>query len=202
MSRSFNGSNQYLRHNGSVGIAAPCSISCWIKTSSGAQTAGVITTLNTAVSEGFAILLIGGKAYAADRANAVSVASYATNRWVHIVGAFTNNSLRSVYLDNVKTTNSSSVAGVLPNANVDVGRYGNDSSYYTGLVAEVAFWNIALNETDVYQLYVGASPKKVKPSSLIQYWPLVDTNNQNSIKGTILTNNGSTNPLDHPRIYN
>ena len=57
-----------------------------------------------------------------------------------------------------------------------IGKRSNDSQFFGGDIAELAIWNIALSDDDVFALGDPdnrVSPLLVRPDALVGYWPLV-----------------------------
>jgi hypothetical protein len=55
-----------------------------------------------------------------------------------------------------------------------IGRRTNSalSGYYSGRVAEAAIWSVALADAEIAALAAGVLPYRVRPGSLLAYWPL------------------------------
>ena len=44
--------------------------------------------------------------------------------------------------------------------------------YWSGMIAEVGIWDVALTDIEMAMLAAGYSPLFIRPASLVQYWPL------------------------------
>ena len=131
---------------------------------------------------------------------AISSNNVVTGSWQHVAGVWASSTSRSIYLQNVKVTNSVS-ASVASSGYIDIGNLlpVDLARPWDGAIAEVAVWSVALTDTEVASLSKGISPRKIRPQSLVFYSPL--TRNVQDIRGAaILTDTGTT-AADHPRIY-
>ncbi len=79
--------------------------------------------------------------------------------------------------------------------------------YFSGILAEVGVWNVALTTIEMAMLAAGYSPLFVRSANLVQYWPLRAAwatpnsgNYMDLMSGTMF--DGNTDGLDdeHPRI--
>lgn len=133
----------------------------------------------------------------------VSSNTYPTTGWNGGGGVYASPTMRSVFLNGVKTSNATSSTPVnsLPQLSVGVRRGTTPTVPATGgvIIAEVGVWDIALTDAEFAALYSGVSPLSVRPQSLRHYWPLVrDIMDTQSIPPTLV---GSITPSPHPRIY-
>lgn len=69
---------------------------------------------------------------------------------------------------------------------------------YIGDVWEVGYWNANLTADEIAALAKGFSPKTIRQSALIDYWPLV--RGSNGIKGIIPNDELGTTVVPHGRI--
>jgi hypothetical protein len=99
---------------------------------------------------------------------------YSTNVWTHACGVFETTTSRAVYINggSVGTNTQSS----LPTGfnQIQIGRVDGTTpaSYMEGRVAEAGLWNVALSTNEISALAAGASPREVRPGSLVGYWPI------------------------------
>lgn len=130
--------------------------------------------------------------------------TYSVNTWNAAGGVHAGMLMRSVYLNNVKTSNVISLSpsgysvwatGIRRNT------AGTTAAPATNLIiGEVAGWNAALTDEDFDALYKGTSPQSVRPESLAIYTPY--DGKFNNLWGTPLSVVGSpTLQQSHPRIY-
>jgi hypothetical protein len=119
--------------------------------------------------------------------------------WGHAVGLFTSSTSRRPYLNAVAAavdTNSRSPTGIdrmVLGARVT-------AQFLNGLMAEVAIWDVALNDAEITSLSKGFSPRRIRPQSLKFYAPLIRT--LQDLRGALtITNNNSATVAAHPRVY-
>jgi hypothetical protein len=126
------------------------------------------------------------------------------NQWCHLCGVIESNSSRKVYLDGTEVgSNTTSIStqdaanSILIGARSNSGSIGN---YFSGDIAEVGIWNVALTAAEIASLAKGMTCDKVRPQSLVFYAPLVrDLIDAKS--GLALTNNNGATVANHPRVY-
>lgn len=80
--------------------------------------------------------------------------------------------------------------------------YGTGASAGDRSLAEVAIWSVALDAAERAAYANGASPRLIRPTSLVAYWPLVGTQSpepeiRNGVSATV-TAAGTD---EHPRVY-
>jgi hypothetical protein len=66
--------------------------------------------------------------------------------------------------------------------------------------AEVGIWNAALTAAEIASLADGFTCDKVRPQSLVAYFPLI-RDLQDLRGGLTITNNNSATVANHPRVY-
>ena len=140
-----------------------------------------------------------------NNATAVTVANQVVSAWNHAAGVFTSNTSRTVYLNGVGISSSTSIAGATGTAfnSMAIGRRHTVSTspqYSSGRIAEVGVWTAALTADEILSLNAGVSPALVRPQSLVFYAPLV-RDLQDVRGGLAITNNNGATVVDHPRIY-
>ncbi len=143
----------------------------WFAVSDQAQTSQqhVITTNGTAVNV---------RSRNTTFRTAVATGTVTVGNWHHICGVWASSASRSAYFDGGgKGTETTSVTDPVL-THFGVARY-NDSSPGTdvnGRIAHVAAWTVALTDAEVALLALGMSPLKVRPASLVGYWPMHNFN--------------------------
>lgn len=88
-------------------------------------------------------------------AGSTSAATLSAGVWYHIVCVYSPSTRMTTYLNGVVTNNNTtSIPSALPNNTYDVniGRY-QTGSYFDGLLQDVVFWNVALTDAEVANLY-------------------------------------------------
>ncbi len=107
-----------------------------------------------------------------------SSASVHDSTWVCVVGVFTSDTDRKIYIkDSTQTasnTTSTIVAAILDS--ITVGSAANGNAPTLGLIAEAAIWSVALSTSDI-DAYCGRTVTALKAScvnqvNLLGYWPL------------------------------
>lgn len=176
VSRSFNGSSQYLEATTPV-TAVPLTIACWVRP-------GTLTGSHEVVA---AMTSPGGTAANAFRLNvsssagarAVQVGNSSTgfsafgtalpSGWSHVAAVFAANNSRTAYQNGVAGT--ANTTNLIPSAvptTLRTARYDSTAlNYFPGLVAHPAIWNVALNAGEVLALAQGAPPWLVRPEGLV-----------------------------------
>jgi len=215
MSRSFNGSTDYLSYAGAVDAAHPMSFALWFnKPSTSFATAFSISNTNVSNPNRNSIILSNTPNVRAFSSNsggtttaiAISTANYSTNTWHHACAVFSSNSSRTIYLDGGNSATNTTTVGVNTGSFVatTIGAYSNSTGIgqpCDGLIAEVAVWNTSLTADDAASLASGISPMLVRPDVLVAYWPLFGEASPeiDIVRGQDATVNGAT-AGDHPRI--
>lgn len=136
-------------------------------------------------------------------AGTATVGSPVTNTWRHAAGVFTSTTSRTVYLDGTTTaTNTTSVSDPTSLDNLTIGARRNSSivNYFTGSIAEVGIWNVALAADEIASLADGMTCDKIRPQNLVFYAPLI-RDLQDVRGGLSITNNNGATVANHPRVY-
>lgn len=105
---------------------------------------------------------------------AVTTATYTANAWNHVAGVWSAADARASFLHGAnKATNavSKTPAGL---DRFSIGRHGDSTpgTYMQGRIAEVGVWNVALSDGEIALLGRGISPLRIRPQSLVLYYPL------------------------------
>ena len=119
-----------------------------------------------------------------------TVPTISTSTWVH-VGIVHNGTSATLYLNGVAS--SSGVQTVeSPNANYGtafkVGSYYTGSTYFPGLIDEVAVFNSALSSTNITAIYNSGVPNDISSLSPVGWWRMGDND---GATGTTITDQGS-----------
>jgi hypothetical protein len=195
-------SSQGLNYVPSV-TALPISISLWAKPTSIIESMCCFN-IESSVDDGHFLLITSTKIRLGSHgvSGPLSVNSLSAGNWYHIAAVLTSTTNRALFLDNSKTTDATSApVGAFTRGGIGCFWAGSVSAPWNGLIANVGLWNAALTDDEITSLSKGISAKKVRPSSLVDQWPLVG-GVLNGIKGTVATNNNSSvTNVDHPRIY-
>ena len=136
------------------------------------------------------------------QANANSTTGTTINTWHHAAGVWDASDSRAAFIDGgSKGTNGTDVSPATLNR-TNIGTLNRNSgpiNNVSGLVAEVAIWNIALTDEEVAVLAAGYSPLFVHPQNLILYSPMIRSI-QDRIGAVGMTSSGSPTVADHPPI--
>ncbi len=127
------------------------------------------------------------------------------NTWTHACGVFTSSTLRDGYIHGVlrgsNTNDTTPTAIDRTNIGVAQGQFG-DGDHFSGRLAEVGLWDVALNQLEISALAQGVPPNLIRRGHLKGYWPLVRP-------GVALDESGSgvhmidvqgTQPATHPKL--
>ena len=121
----------------------------------------------------------------------------------HIAGSLSGTTAR-VYINGSQAA-STTVGSILTQTGMDrlgIGALvrGNVQGHYSGQVAEVGIWNVALTAAEIASLAKGFACSSVRPQSLVFYAPLI-RNLQDLKAGVTITNNNTATVAAHPRVY-
>jgi len=132
--------------------------------------------------------------------------------WVLVVGVFTADNDRDVYIETSANVGSSTADKPLTatlNTIAIGGGTHSDFAGFEGNIAEVCIWNMALGTADVDALQTaaqtGPAPNTIQSANVIGYWPLDADNatqlNEGSDAGGDLTvQSAAPYDADHPTI--
>jgi hypothetical protein len=73
-------------------------------------------------------------------------------------------------------------------------------NYFSGDIAEVGVWNVALTADEIASLADGFTCDRVRPQSLVFYAPLI-RDLADLAGGRAITNNNTATVANHPRVY-
>ena len=205
MAYEFTAANsRYLISASTPLFVPPLTISAWFYPT--ASTTGVIASACSATSHYLGLAFISdGSVRAIDSrvSNTVPAPTVSTGVWSHGCAVFASNNSRTQYANAVGTTATDAASGSIGVANFFIAarRLGGVlGTYFTGRVADVGIWNVALTPEEVTSMYKGMTCDKIRPESLIFYAPLV-RDLQDVSGGLAITNNNSATVAVHPRVY-
>lgn len=193
-------------------VGVPVTISCWMHTTAVTENGVLVSLINSATNAANYLTFrgaVGGDPVGAQSwdgvgavAAALSAGSVSVNTWHHVGGVWSAADNRAVFLDGAKTSETTSVT-VAGQNQTNVGVFlASSTCTYSGQIAEVGIWNVALTDAEMASLAKGCSPTRVRPQSLVAYFPLVGTNSpETDVKGNTLTVTGPVQFFRHPRIY-
>lgn len=212
MSIAFNGTtSRLLRDGGSLGLAFPISIFCWVRPTSATVNQMVCGFGNTSANEELQLYAEGagsGRMRAFQTGGASAAANSTTplsTAWTPALAVFTSASSRTIYYGAgaaVTETTDTSPANLTALNRVGLGnRLRNDSLWFTGDLAEFAIWSggTALGQTEFDLLAGGAVPNTASPGTLWDYWSLLtDAATQTGVNGRVLTAFSTSQGATHP----
>lgn len=203
----FSTSNYAWISSSVVNNLAPFSMWCWFNDSLANSTQKALLNFSRAANntDFSGLEVINGTLRFAHNTTSGRVTSsntYTTNTWNGAGGVFASSTLRVVYLNGVKNTNTGSSTPVnsFPQLSVGIRKGTTRSAPATGIIiGQCGVWNGILTDEDFASLLSGAQPSSVRPDLLMQDWPLIrgiiDTR---SIAPTVA---GTLTVSPHPRIY-
>jgi hypothetical protein len=214
MSRSFNGTSDYLIHNTALVTTTPLTMVCWAKWDA-LGTAGILMRIgDNAATSGllncFSIRKNASDAVIASTANATtqgnsSITITNANQWYHVAGVFTSSTSRTVYVDGTAgTANTTSLTpSGLDDTTIGAATYtGGIITYMNGSIAEAGIWNVVLTAAEISSLSKGISPLSIRPGNLLAYWPLIGKSSPEiDSHGRYEMTLTGTSDSDHPRVY-
>lgn len=199
MARLFDDAQtEYLEIDSAVVTACPFTMACWFNSDNTSLAQGIMWIGDKDETNVWIALVargnFGGDPIALQRFIAGStVAStttgYSANTWHHACGVLRANDDVSVFIDGGSegTDNINKVPAGFDRTAIGGLRDDSPGTYFSGLVAEAAFWNIALTDAEVAILAKGFSPLFVRPQNLVAYWPLIRDEDQDRVGGYDLT---------------
>lgn len=103
---------------------------------------------------------------------AIGATSLSASVWSHVGGSWDSSTMR-VWVNGVMdgstamNTQHTSQAG-----DWAIGCRPGGTVGFNGLIAEVALWSVALTADEFASLAAGVSPRRIRPESIVAYWPL------------------------------
>lgn len=188
MARTFSAtaSNNLTRSGGPVSVPPfTVSLHCYITTNTDSwllalvdSSAGADNYAGVAVDRG-----LGQNFVAVQRGSAGAetrhIRTYTTNQWIHVAAVFDSSTNGGkIYVDTVEGAYSgSSTTSTTQNLNgfLAVGAFRYSAATVatpTGRIADVGIWNVALTTDEIAALARRWSPQRIRPGSLVPYWPL------------------------------
>lgn len=188
--------------------STPMTIACWARRNGntsniflvnvGEKTSNHRNQLAITGSGGFVVSQIGSSG---DNLFTTFTATDAT--WAHFVGVFSSLSSRTAFFNgSASTENTTSISSMNGPTHIQVAaRYASSiTADFSGNIADVGVWSVALSAGEIASLAKGVSCDKIRPGDLQFYAPLVRDLIDYSGSRTI-TNNNSATVANHPRLY-
>lgn len=222
MAREFNGSSQYLLRSASVVTAVPFTIHAWFRTTTTSGTATILAmNAEDASFHGWFFgrsgtnLIIEVYGTEGSTSLVTNTNPISTNTWHAGTLVTPANNDRRLYVDggNKRTHPIPSARTPTGVQNAVIGAYKSGAGgatlggYWSGDLAEVAIWNVALSDAEVLDLYsggtggIGKSPALVQSANLVAYWKLLAADSNIDYAGANdMTAVGSPGDDTHPAI--
>jgi hypothetical protein len=220
MAREFNGSSQFLDFASDFIGAYPYSVSAWFNS----DTIGANQSIFS-VGQGdpgttyHALQAAGGVGsdpirfirYDGSGHSAVTSTGYSQDTWHHAACVVASATSTAAFIDGgSKGTDSDNIAydGSFDEITIGVNARSR-SAYMDGSVAELAIWNIALDDAEVAMLAAGIISLRVRPQNLIAWLPLWRDEDEDYVGNRSFTANNSPTIDEHyppiirlsPKIY-
>jgi hypothetical protein len=112
---------------------------------------------------------------AGDNHSSASSSTISANQWFHAGGTWDGSNNRRVFFNGVLENTANALRTPLLMDGFMVGSGGGNGDYnpWGGVISDAAIWNVQLTSAEMLALSKGLSPLKVRPASLIGYWPLL-----------------------------
>lgn len=183
MARSFNGTSDYLQTNAPITVL-PVTISAWfrrrttgvsvvlasLQAHQGSSNTGIrLTVFSTNVIRVTSITTTGTVA------SADSTTTYLAGAWQHACGIVASSADRRAFLQGgSKGTNTTSRVIGTPTRFTIGANYVSDAlaTWYDDVVADVALWDVALLDAEVFALSQGRDPREIQPGALVGFYAL------------------------------
>lgn len=211
MSRLFNDADpDYIEVNTAVLAGVPLTLAGWFKSNDAANDGDLISIVDKDVDNHYLRLITNGSAggdplLAIARSTpsqgiATTTAGYTVDTWHHAAAVFAAIDDISVFIDGGSKGTNAVSSTPLGLDRTCIGTLGRNprAGNFSGDIAEVGIWNIALTDAEVARLAAGYSPLLVRPESLVLYMPLV--REVHDVVGGIGMVNTGTTVSDHPAI--
>jgi hypothetical protein len=181
MSRAASSGN-YASRTDTCGIAGyPVSMACWFNAVNATAAHPLVSiTRSSTVADGLTLMFKGDAAgdyltaYAysgLSSAAAESSASVSPGVTYHGVAVFASSTSRTVYLNGVGSTNTTSISFPASMDRTGVGVFVRFGTFAASAdIANAAIWAGELTQADVLKLYAGYHPLAVRNSSLFACW--------------------------------
>lgn len=129
------------------------------------------------------------------------------NQWYHIAGTMSSGNNKYVYVDGSPGALDFFYANPVSLDLTTLGAFERISGPQwplSGGLAEVGFWNIDLDTSEISALAKGISPLLIRPQNLVAYWPLIREGAagvyRDIIGGLDTVESGGSATAPHPRI--
>ena len=211
MARLFDDASlQYLENTSAIATAAPITMAAWAYTDDATISENVLGIGGNGTVNSFRLNFGGAtagdpiRAISAEAgvfAIAVTTTGFSANTWHQVCVVFAAADDRRAFIDGgSKGTNATTnTPGSLSYTQIaTVREASSQGGYFSGSIAEAAIWNIALSDEEIALLAKGFSPLFFRPQSLLAYWPLVRTDDNDRFGRANMTAVNAPTVADHP----
>lgn len=183
MARDFvAGSTQYLRGSSTPITAYPFTMACWFQVADVTNAYCLMGIFDDASANNRWYLEVAGniandpfRATTKQTTTTAATANGVTaNTWHHGCGVYSGTNLREAWLNGTKGTDdlgSQTPTGV-DRVSVGIGDSSSQFQALSGKVAHAAIWSVVLSASEIGALAAGLNPLRVRPESLVGYWPI------------------------------
>lgn len=211
MAWDFDGTDDYMELALPSSYDVPKTLACWFNTDSSTTAQTLISLSSGNVSENLSLALslrlsststvLATSSAGNGLSNATTSGTYTQNNWHHAAAVFPSTASRTAYLDGIGTTQTAtrSAGSALDNLILGQGSGGtyNPGQPFNGRLAEIAVWDVALDESEIVSLAKGYIPTLIRPDKLLWYIPLV--REVQDLRSGITISNSATAVSPHPR---
>lgn len=165
--------------------AAPLTMACWFRPVSATTDMILMSIAKGSTQTDRFILAARGsvsphtiacdaiQAGASARTSTTNVSGWSTGAWLHAAAVFTSPSAKAVFLNGAdKGSGTSKTPASIDTIGIAADPTTPTSGFSDGRIAECGIWNVALTDDEVLSLARGLPPWRVRPGSLVGYWPL------------------------------
>ena len=207
MAYEFNGTNQHLSMASSPVSGYPLTLAAWVLVDSGNDRA--IMAVNQSTTPFHRITIYRGsdtrfraQVFGSVNTSATQTVNSSTGQWYHVCGVFESSTQRELYIDGSLDASNTTTATVNTLNELFIGARRSTVAglFWDGKIADAGIWNVTLTAAEIASLADGFTCDKVRPQSLVAYFPLV--RDLIDYKGGLtITNNNTATVADHPRVY-
>ncbi len=183
MALLFNdGASEYATYAGAVVAAPPLTMACWALSDDDAANQCLLSIGSSITTDRYVLEALGGvggdplRAFAEGTAfgGASTSTGFTEGTWFHAAAVFSATNARAVYLNGAgKGTDTVDVTVSSPNrTSIGTSYSPGLERYMSGRIAAAAIWSAALSDAEIAALALGLSPHRMRPGSLVDYWPL------------------------------
>lgn len=215
MARLFDdASTHYLENAAAVLTAYPFTMAAWAKSNDATVLQTVMGLGNAAAGSPYHVLQFAGATVGdpivyrmnegTGQVLSTTSTGYTANTWHHVCAVGRSATSRDVYIDGGSKGSEATNRAFGTCTRTAIGRRTllTPSNYFSGDIAEAAFWSTDLTDAEVALLAKPVSPLLIRPDALVAYWPLggnfspeIDLIGKFDLTVTSATKSA------HPRVY-